>query len=1213
MRRQSKPELVALALLAYGPFLLSSPGRISADSKQYLYLDPGRFLGRATDLWDPAIGAGTVPHQHLGYAFPVGPLFWTLDRLGLPDWVAQRLWLGTLTFLAALGARWLFQQLGTGRAGALAGALIYALTPYQLAFTAGASVLLTPWAALPWLVGLTMRATRTGRWRPPAALGLVLLLAGGINASALVLVALGPVLWIVVEASRGRAQTAAALRAAGRLAVVGLGVSAWWLVGVRLQGVYGLPVLQLTENVRTVAERSTPGDVLRGLGNWVFYSRDGGGYVLDQAEAYDRDALVVALSYAVPVIGLVAALAVRWAHRTYFGLLVVIGVVVAVGSSPLDDPSLYGSLWERFTSDTSVGLAFRNSPRAVPLLVLGFAGLLAAAVGAVPRRRWERLAGATVAVVALGALLPVWQTGYLSERLDRSEDIPTYWTEAIAAIDAGDHGTRVLELPGSTFAAYRWGNLVDPLPPGLTDRPYLAREVLPYGTPPSVNLLDALDRRAQLGILEPASIAPVARLLGVGTISLRGDLERSERAFSPPPGPVYRALVGAEGLAPPLPFGPPGGDGSDPGLPSVALFAVEDPQTIVRAAPAASPIVLAGDGDGIVDAAAAGLIDGRQLVLQAAALDDDALDGALDAGADLVLTDTNRRRIQTWFYALRDTRGPTERAGRTAPDPTGYDFRLDPFPGAGDDSRTVVEQVGGRVEVTSEGGPDRPEDRGAHAVDGDPHTAWRVGGVDPVGQAITIVPDEAITIDRVQLVQPASARTGRGLAQVRIHPGDGQPVDVDLGPDSLTDDGQTVLLPEQVVDEVRVEVLATVGTEPDGGLTPVGLAEVGVGTTEIDEVVRLPVDLLDRVGTGIGGHSLDIVLTRLRAHLADATRQDDEPLLDRRFELPLARSFSLTGEARVPAGVVAAAVPTDVCRDDLVTIDGRPVALRALPAPPSGGEVVTLEVCGPVDLGPGSHRVTAARGAITGLDVDRLVLSSDGTGGPAPVGIRGAVDDPGPPVRVIDDGATQLELEVGADGQPFWLVLGQSASEGWTATASGAQIGPRTLVDGYANGWLITPGEPGTLVVDLRWGPQGQVWVGAAISAVAVVGCGLILVLGRRRLRPDAGLADAGRPRIGLTRGDAISDPVAALVAGGVVAVGAGLVADPGVAFVGFVMTVVAGLLPRGRALLVAAAPVALVLSRLDQRPALAWLAVALLVGDLVLGRRDVRGRTTRL
>jgi hypothetical protein len=135
VRLRSKTELAALAALAYGPFLASSPGKVSADSKQDLYLDPGRFLSRATDLWDPHVGAGTVPHQNLGYLFPTGPWFWLLDQIGVPDWVAQRLWLGTITLVALLGARWLFRQLGTGPLGAVAGALVapqLTLTPGML-------------------------------------------------------------------------------------------------------------------------------------------------------------------------------------------------------------------------------------------------------------------------------------------------------------------------------------------------------------------------------------------------------------------------------------------------------------------------------------------------------------------------------------------------------------------------------------------------------------------------------------------------------------------------------------------------------------------------------------------------------------------------------------------------------------------------------------------------------------------------------------------------------------------------------------------------------------------------------------------------------------------------------------------------------------------------------------------------------------------------
>ena len=185
-------ELVAFALLAYVPFLLSSPGRVSADTKQYLYLDPDRLLARAAYLWDSHIGFGTVSHQIIGYLFPMGPFFWLTDHVGMPDWVAQRLWLGSISLAAALGARWLFRMLGVARGGAIAGALVYMLTPYQLAFTARISVLLLAWAGLPWLVGLAMRAVRRGGWRDPALFALVILTIGSVNASSLLFVCIGP-------------------------------------------------------------------------------------------------------------------------------------------------------------------------------------------------------------------------------------------------------------------------------------------------------------------------------------------------------------------------------------------------------------------------------------------------------------------------------------------------------------------------------------------------------------------------------------------------------------------------------------------------------------------------------------------------------------------------------------------------------------------------------------------------------------------------------------------------------------------------------------------------------------------------------------------------------------------------------------------------------------------------------------------------------------
>src|SRR5882762_1673157 len=102
-RRLHLAGYALLAVLAYVPILLTKPGRVVADTKSYLYLDPGRLLERAASMWDPSIGMGTVTHQHIGYLFPMGPYYWALHLLGVPAWVSQRLWFGTILFAAGVG------------------------------------------------------------------------------------------------------------------------------------------------------------------------------------------------------------------------------------------------------------------------------------------------------------------------------------------------------------------------------------------------------------------------------------------------------------------------------------------------------------------------------------------------------------------------------------------------------------------------------------------------------------------------------------------------------------------------------------------------------------------------------------------------------------------------------------------------------------------------------------------------------------------------------------------------------------------------------------------------------------------------------------------------------------------------------------------------------------------------------------------------------
>ena len=103
------------------------------------------------------------------------------------------------------------------------------------------------------------------------------------------------------------------------------------------------------------------------------------------------------------------------------------------------------------------------------------------------------------------------------------------------ATSTRDRTTRACwRCPARRSRRYRWGDMKDPIEPGLMDRPYVDRELVPAGSEPAANLVQALDQRLQeQAILDPDAIAPVARLMGVGDVELRMDLQTDQYGLIP--------------------------------------------------------------------------------------------------------------------------------------------------------------------------------------------------------------------------------------------------------------------------------------------------------------------------------------------------------------------------------------------------------------------------------------------------------------------------------------------------------------------------------------------------------------------------------------------------------------------------------------------------------------------------------------------------------
>ena len=1319
MRSRRADWLLAgfLAAISYIPLFLSRPGSVAADTKQYLYLDPGKLTTGAASMWDPNTGLGTVTHQNIGYLFPMGPYYTAIRWLGLPVWVGQRLWMGSLLLFAGLGVAYCARKLGLEGPGRVVAAAAYMLSPYTLDYLDRISAILLPWAALGWMVGLTVMAARTGRWKYPAAFALVVALVGGVNATSILLVLVAPALWLVHAVATREVDRRRGIVTAARIAGLSILVSVWWAAGLWAEGRYGINVLRVTETVPTVARTSAASEVLRGLGYWYFYGWDKVQPWTLQAVRYTQSPWLLGLSLVLPAISVALGLVTRWRYRSLAVAWIGLGTVIAVGAFPFAHPSLFGSVLKSGSSGSTVALALRSVDRIVPVVVLGLALLMGSGVTAL-QLRWSRVgvvaAAACVALVA--ADLPaLWTGGMVASNLSRPSTLPAYWTQAAGYLNSQGSDSRVLGLPGEDFAAYAWGVTEDPVAPGLLDRPYVARQVVPAGTPAAANLVQALDEPIQEGTLDPTALAPIARLMSVGQILLQSDLEY-ERYHLPLPQYLWQELTSTTaGLGAPTLFGAPdpapqirypldselrlGLPADDPQPAALAVFNVTDPRALVRTESAQAPIILAGDGNGLVEAAGAGLLSGDPLILYSASLarSPQQFDEAMSAGAALVVTDTNALALGRWG-GLRDNAGQVEQVGVVDPSAAPGDYSLPVFPGEGTDSQTVAE-VNGVASVTASAYGDSlaftPENRPVNAVDGDVSTAWTFGAHSPVaGGWIKVNLDAPVTTNQITLTQAQLERPNRRITSVTLRFDGGNPLTVPLTSASYSTPGQVITFPTRAFRQLEV-VVDSAGSAKDkeyDGLSQVGFAEIGIPGVTASETLRLPTDLLSMAGSASLQHPLVLLMQRSRA--IEPPRHDPELDLSRTFTLPTSRTFSVGGTAEInagdsdylinqligltppPSGSTASAEPTVVAANSSTRLDGdrqaranaavdgnpatawiaetgpqagewlsvdlsRPVtfghldlqvvndgrhslpttltittengsrtvtvpsvaigtgraqgatssvpvtfapisgqhlkvtidsieAVRALDyystfagttdilpvgiaelglpgirqpvAPPQlptqcqaglltiDGHAVDVEVAGPtadalaghqialracgnstagVTLGPGPHTVQTSPRLPSGWSIDQLWFESDAGGGPAAAAVQTAAAPPPPALYVDHQDRTSADVTVTADGQGFWLVLGQSYSAGWSASAAGKSLGAPTLVDGYANGWYVPAGRlSGTAVIHLTWTPQRVIWAALALSAAAILACLLVAVWptpagGRRRRTPS--------------------------------------------------------------------------------------------------------------
>ncbi|WP_261565429.1 alpha-(1-_3)-arabinofuranosyltransferase [Frankia gtarii] len=1143
-------------------YLLQAPGRLTADTKLDIPLDPWGFMGRATHLWNSLAEFGYLPNQYVGYLFPMGPFFGLGKLVGLPPWATQRLWMALLLTVSSWGVVRLADalRLGVPATRVLAG-LAYTLSPMFLGKVGATSVALAGAAMLPWITLPLILALRpdgafgadTGTAAPPdlgrgdagghdpaadptrrlsprraAALsGLAVLGTGGINATVTLCVLLCPAVVLVFAGGTRRAW---ALRAWWVVAVIL--ASAWWMLALVVQGRYGLNFLPYTETVQTTTATTSVAETLRGAADWMAYLQLPRPWLPAATEYVSRPVPIVG-SAAVAAIGLWGLSRPDLPARRFLLVTLAVGTVSIAAAYPGDPGSpLSGAV--RDLLGNQLGF-LRNVYKFQPVVRLPIALGVGHALTALPARvrrargRWDWArprAGVTTAAAAVTvAALVCGMTPTLSGRALQPRPftaVPDYWAQAADWLSGNPQGGRTLILPGSPFAEYDWGRPLDEPLQWLAKTPWGVRSLIPLGGAGVTRLMDGIERELAAGSAPGLSDA-LARA-GIGQIVLRNDLEQKDWDIPPSTDELHRALR-SSGLTPAASFGPqvparasakerlvPALRNPRQKVPALEIWTVPTGAKLVQTYAADGAVVVSGGPEATVQLAAQGLLGADRPVVLAADLADPSASATAAAS-----TSPNAIKV-----APREVIGPS-----TAwVDTDTFTRRDSTFGIVHDASSYLLGPTGNAVGKAGE-----PNQWAEGDVAGHQTVAGFVGGLSVTassyGYDLLAAPDFAppAAVDGFTATAwTAMRKQGTTSAGQWIQLDVGRRMTVPYIDIRLLSEGSwrpavramrvTSETGAVVTDVSPVEDIQRLAVPPgqsrwyrigfervdreNDDTLGAGIREINVPGVTFDHYAQLPDDV-GRLFAGADQGNVAFSLARQRVDPAQPFGGSEELALSRRFDVPREMTFTINGTA----SFLPPPRGTPAADDEPLVVD-----CGSGPALVVDGKRYPL-------------RITGRNSDVTSVLPVKVSLCTDGSRLTLPAGTHQLRVDQGLTSILVDSlglvgtghqpagqaarttavrqwGAEHRTIQIGAGTRAF-LAVRENANTSWTAKLGGTTLTPVRL-DGWQQGWIVPAGAGGTILIDNVPGTQYRrnLIVGLLLVVLLVV---LALLPARFRLR----------------------------------------------------------------------------------------------------------------
>ena len=328
---------------------------------------------------------------------------------------------------------------------------------------------------------------------------------------------------------------------------------------------------------------------------------------------------------------------------------------------------------------------------------------------------------------------------------------------------------------------------------------------------------------------------------------------------------------------------------------------------MVRGESDTGAVVMEGDATGLNNLAGLGLLNTDSAIYYAGTLANQPtrLQGLASQGAQLVLTDTNRKEAFRWD-TLTANSGYTETPSENPAKTDLSDSPIELFPGTTITSKSYASYVGAvNVTASSYGNSVSytPEDQAYSAIDNNFDTAWITGTFvpNPKGEWWQSQFTKPVTTDHITLVQPQRGDRSRWVSKVTLTFDGKNPVTYELNASSHVTAGQTLTFPARTFHTLRVTIDSTTNnTAPPAAAVRGRLLrdrdprpDGAPGRADADPDAHQP-------GAASAADRLTVVMTRQRTSQFPP-RSDPETTISRQFTLPTARTFTLSGSASLSA------------------------------------------------------------------------------------------------------------------------------------------------------------------------------------------------------------------------------------------------------------------------------------------------------------------------